>query len=359
MLEQLPFGANRLAFFLALAFALSAFSALALARIALRIGLADLPGGRKQHDGTVPVTGGLAMFAGFTVAALGSGLVVGPTLALVAALGLLVAGGAADDMKDISPRSKFSVQLVAALFMTSWAGVQVAQLGNLLGLGAAGLHGWAIPFSVVCALGVINSINMIDGLDGAAGGVALAASLWLAWCAAAQGLGVQCVLLLLLAAAVAGFLVWNLRVPGRTQARVFMGDAGSMMLGMALCWFAIDLTQGEGRTLPPMACVWLLAVPLLDMARVMFLRLRRGASVFEADRGHFHHLLLARGYSVAATAWILTGATVLSGAAAVGAWKLGVPDWAMFYAFLALLAAVLLLGRGGQLAAGGENGLER
>jgi UDP-GlcNAc:undecaprenyl-phosphate GlcNAc-1-phosphate transferase len=358
MFEQLPIGANRLVFLLVLAFGVAAVSARALRRIALRIGLADLPGGRKQHEGAVPVTGGLAMFAGFATSALASGMVVGPTLALVSALGLLVVGGAADDMKDIAPRTKFFLQLVAALFMTSWAGVQVTQLGNLLGLGAAGLHGWAIPFSIICALGVINAINMVDGLDGAAGSVSLVIALWLAWCAGAQNLGVQCVLLLLLGAAVAGFLLWNLRLPGRAQASVFMGDAGSMMLGMALCWFAIDLTQGEGRSLPPMTCVWLLAVPLLDMARVMYLRLRRGTSMFGADRGHFHHVLLARGYSVAATAWVLAGCTILSGAIGVGAWKLGVPDWAMFYAFLVLLVAIVGLARASEIRAGAEDSVK-
>ena len=138
-----------------------------------------------------------------------------------------------------------------------------------------------------------------------------------------------------------------------------MGDAGSMMLGLALCWFSIDLTQGEGRSLPPMACVWLFAVPLLDMARVMALRLWRGSSMFEADRGHFHHLLLARGYSVAATAWILIGATALAGAIGLGAWKLGAPDWAMFYAFLALLAVILLLARAREIGAGGNDHLQR
>lgn len=346
--STLPFGANRLAFFLLLAFAVAALSARALARVALRVGLADLPGGRKQHHGAIPVTGGIAMFAGFAAAALTSGLVAGPTLALVSALGLMAAGGAADDMRDITPRAKFFLQLVASLLMTSWADVRVVQLGNLLGLGHVGLHGWAIPFSVVCALGMINAINMLDGLDGAAGGVALAASLWLAWGAWTQGLGAQCVLLLLLAAAIAGFLLWNLRLPVRRRATVFMGDAGSMMLGLALCWFSIDLTQGEGRTLAPIACVWLLAVPLLDMARVMFLRLLRGKSLFGADRGHFHHLLLARGHSVAATAWILIGASAASGAAGIGAWKLGVPDWAMFYAFLALLAVILGFSRAGR-----------
>jgi UDP-GlcNAc:undecaprenyl-phosphate GlcNAc-1-phosphate transferase len=163
----------------------------------------------------------------------------------------------------------------------------------------------------------------------------------------------------LFAAAIAGFLVWNLRVPGRAQALVFMGDAGSMMLGLALCWFCVDLTQGEHRSLPPMACVWLLAVPLLDMARVMYRRLRRGVNMFEADRAHVHHLLLDRGFSVASAAAILIGATFLGGAVGAAAWRLGVPEWTMFYAFLGLLAAILLLGRPAKLGAGGEDRIER
>lgn len=338
MIDVLPIGANRAAFFLVVAFALAAIATRALFRIAVRIGLADLPGGRKQHEGTIPVTGGIAMYAGFSVAALATGIIAGPTLALVSALGLLVVGGALDDMHDLPPRAKFVVQLVAALLMTSWAGVFVAQLGDLLGLGKLNLYNWAIPFSVVCVLGVANAINMVDGLDGAAGGVALVATLWLALAAALQGLGTQLLLLLLLACAIAGFLAWNLRLPGRPQARAFMGDAGSMMLGFALCWFSIDLSQGEGRTLPPILFVWILAVPLLDMARVMFMRWLRGASMLEADREHLHHLLLDRGWSVSATALALIGCSVISGAAGFAAWRLGVPDYAMFYAFVALLA---------------------
>ncbi len=341
MSEALPLAANRLAFFVALAFLLTAAAARALAPLALRVGLADLPGGRKQHEGAIPLTGGVAMYAGFAAAALASGLVAGPALALLAALALLVAGGIADDLHEISARAKFLLQLAAALLMTSWAGVQTAQLGDLLGLGPLHLYHWAIPFSVVCALGVINAVNMLDGLDGAAGGVALVASLGLAWAATVQGLGAQAVLLLLLAGAIAGFLAWNLRLPGRTRAAVFMGDAGSMMLGLALCWFSIDLTQGPGRTLAPVACVWLLALPLVDMARVMFVRRLRGAGLFAADREHLHHRLVDRGVPPGVAAWLLIGAGAACATAGLAAWRAGVPDWAMFYAFAALLAAVL------------------
>jgi len=115
-----------------------------------------------------------------------------------------------------------------------------------------------------------------------------------------------------------------------------------MMLGLALCWFSIDLTQGEGRSLPPIVCMWILAVPLLDMARVMFVRISKRISMFEAGREHLHHLLLERGVPVYATAWIMMGIAALTGAAGLAAWRLGVPDWAISYAFIALFALVVV-----------------
>lgn len=342
MIESLPLAANRVAFFLLLALVISLLACRALVRIALRIGLSDAAGGRKHHEGTIPLTGGLGMYAGFAFAALTSGLVVGPTLALFVALGLAVVGGAADDMHDISARAKFFIQLAAALLMTSWAGVYVFQLGNLFGGGPIHLYNWAIPFSVVCALGVINAINMMDGLDGSAGGTSLVAAIWLAYAALVQRLGTQAMLLMLLCAAILGFLVWNIRVPPfRSRARVFMGDAGSMMLGLALCWFCIDVTQGEGRTLSPIVCVWILAVPLLDMARVMFVRLRRRTDMFDADREHLHHSLLARGVPHHMATLVLIGVSALCGAFGLVAWHFGVPDWVLTYLFLAVLGLIL------------------
>lgn len=342
MFEPLPLATNRVLFFALVAVVTSSLTCRLLTRIALRIGLADQPGGRKQHEGIIPLTGGIGIFAGFSLAALTSGLLVGTAVALTVAFALLVVGGVADDMHDISPRAKLMLQLVAALLMTSWAGVYVSWLGSLFGFGPVNLYNWSIPFSVVCALGVMNAVNMLDGLDGAAGGTALVATLWLACAALLQNLGGQALLLLFLAAAIAGFLFWNLRVPPlRDQARVFMGDAGSMMLGLALCWFSIDITQGAGRSLPPIACVWVLAVPLLDMARVMFLRLRRRADMLDADREHLHHLLIARGVPHHRAALIMVAASIVSGAIGIGAWRLGVAEAALTYAFLALLAFIL------------------
>ena len=357
MLDTLPLAGNRVAFFLLLAFVVAALACRGLTDVALRIGLADKPGGRKQHEGTIPLTGGVGMFAGFALATLTSGLITGSTLALVVALGLLVIGGAADDMHDIAPRSKLLLQLVAALFMSSWAGVFVGYLGNLFGFGPISLYNWSIPFSVVCALGVMNAINMLDGLDGAAGGTALIAGLWLAYAAFLQSLGTQAMLLVLLCAAIAGFLAWNARVPPlRAQARVFMGDSGSMMLGLALCWFAVDVTQGPGRTMPPIVCVWILAVPLLDMARVMFLRALRRGDMFDADREHLHHLLLGRGIPPHHAALILALASALCGAIGILGWRFGLPEWALTYLFFAILAVLLAASHARERRAGVEDG---
>lgn len=341
MTPEFPLTANRVLFFALLAFVVSAIVARGLAGLASKAGLVDRPGGRKQHDGEIPITGGIAMYIGFAVATLGAGMGASGTVALVTALGLLVFCGVADDLHDLRPQTKLLLQVFAALLMTSWAGVQVTQLGDLTGFGPIGLHAWAIPFTVVCALGTVNAMNMLDGLDGSAGGTALVAALWLAYAAHLQNLATQAVLLLILAGAIAGFLLWNLRMPWRRHATVFMGDAGSMMLGFVLCWFTIDVSQGSDRPLPAIACVWILAVPLIDMARVMFVRLVRRTRLFSADREHLHYFLLARGTSVRNTAFIMIGASVVSGGIGIGAWRAGIAESVLFYAFMALLGAVL------------------
>jgi UDP-GlcNAc:undecaprenyl-phosphate/decaprenyl-phosphate GlcNAc-1-phosphate transferase len=138
-----------------------------------------------------------------------------------------------------------------------------------------------------------------------------------------------------------------------------MGDAGSMMLGLALCWFCIDCTQGIARNLPPIVCVWILAVPLLDMTRVMFLRLRRRADMLDADREHLHHLLLERGVPPHRAALILIGASALTGALGVGAWRLGLPEWVLTYAFFALLCFIIFTAFLNERSIGVEDGAER
>jgi UDP-GlcNAc:undecaprenyl-phosphate GlcNAc-1-phosphate transferase len=174
---------------------------------------------------------------------------------------------------------------------------------------------------------------MMDGQDGLGGSIALIAFVWYAAVAADSDLEVQFKTALIFCGAIAGFLLFNLRFPWQPRARVFLGDAGSLMIGFALGWFAIDLTQGAGRTCPPIAALWVLLLPLADCVSLMTRRLRAGKSPFVADNHHIHHYLLARGFTHGQTLSILVGLSALFGAVGYFGWKLGLPEAALFWPF--------------------------
>lgn len=308
-------------------------------RWAGRLGWVDRPDDRKQHRHPVPLTGGIAMCAAFCLS-----LPLMPDkpdayLVLLASLVVLALVGAYDDLRSIRPATRFLFQTVAVLLMTLNGQVLLSNLGNLLGWGSIVLGDLAIPFTLFGIVGVINAFNMIDGLDGLAGGVALIAI----GCLLALNLTAPAPdhhasnALLVLAMVIVGFLCFNLRHPWRVQASVFMGDSGSTMLGFALGWFLVSLSQdreGQVAVMTPMTAVWILAVPLLDAVTVMIRRLRARQSPFNADRQHLHHLLLNYGYSDGqVTAMLLTGA-LITGVIGMAAHRLAVPEFVQFYGFL-------------------------
>jgi len=278
--------------------------------LAMRIGLVDISKGHKNHDGEVPLIGGIAMFCGFLFAALTLNISLTDFRSFFAAAGLLVVVGVLDDFHELSTRARFIAQIIAALLMAMWGGMVLWDFGDLSFVGIIELGMFAVPITVFCTVGVINALNMSDGLDGLAGGlcsVTLGAMAYLAW--QANRLDDLHVLLVLLAAVV-GFLVLNVRTPWRKRAGVFMGDAGSMFLGFALVWFLIGLSQGEQRAFPPVTALWIFALPLLDTGCIMLRRIRKGQSPFPADREQFHHILQLAGDSVAqsvAFTWGIAG----------------------------------------------------
>src|SRR5262249_33374686 len=149
------------------------------------------------------------------------------------------------------------------------AQVQLHGVGDLLGWKAIGLSVFAVPLTIFAIVGVVNSINMMDGLDGLGGSLALIAFAWYAIVAADSGLAIQFQTALIFCVAFGGFLLSTLRLPWQPPARVFPGDAGSLMTGFALGWFAIDLARGRGRFFPPIAALWVLLLPLADCVSLM------------------------------------------------------------------------------------------
>jgi UDP-GlcNAc:undecaprenyl-phosphate/decaprenyl-phosphate GlcNAc-1-phosphate transferase len=287
-----------------IAFAVTAVSIRLSMAPAVRIGLVDHPNHRKRHEGAIPLVGGLALLVGFAAgwALAPSGL--GTHWFLLLGTGVIAAVGLFDDLYHVSSRIRLAVQLLVALAVVL-GGFQIDSLGNLLGTGAIHLGWLSVPFTVLCIVMMINAINMLDGADGLAGSVTLFASSGFAILALIAGKPETAFVALLLTSALLGFLLFNLRSPWLSRARVFMGDSGSMALGFLLALIAIGLTQQEGSGIAPISVAWMLLLPAADILSVFARRLWWGRSPMAADRSHFHHVLLRAGLSVSSTVWII------------------------------------------------------
>ncbi|MCG8434047.1 MAG: undecaprenyl/decaprenyl-phosphate alpha-N-acetylglucosaminyl 1-phosphate transferase [Gammaproteobacteria bacterium] len=325
------------------AFIVSLLLVLTLKPVAVQFGLVDRPSDRKQHEGIIPLVGGLAIFFGCLLTCIFLQLIDPPLIIFLASASVLVTSGGLDDTRELSSVAKFAGQIGATLMMIYSADMILTDLGDLFGLGVVTLGLLSVPFTIFCVVGVINAMNMADGMDGLAGGIAFIAFLWFAVAAAISGLSDQLTLLSLLSGAVAGFLVFNLRAPWRKKASVFMGDAGSMLLGFALAWAAITLTQGEQVMLSPMAAVWILGLPIIDTVSVMIRRMVHGQNPFTADRQHLHHIFLDAGFSVRTTVAFICFISLIFGAIGFSASYFAIPEWVTTASFLTVAFAYLFI----------------
>ena len=317
---------------MAAAFFVAAFLVPILHAPAERMGLVDRPGGRKHHDGLIPLTGGLAIFGGFCFGLLLVDDSIRPFASLIVGMGLMLVTGLVDDLIDISPSAKLSAQVLAAILMVSWGEVQVHSLGTLVGVKPIILGEWAIPFTVLCVLVLVNALNMADGTDGLAGGlVAVALGMFMAVGSIGGASRSLLAVIGVLLVTVVAFLIFNLRYPGRRKARIFLGDSGSLMLGFALAWLAVYLSQGSrGVSVYPVTIAWILVLPVLDVLTLYLRRILKGRSPFSADREHLHHVLLRSGFGPATTVWVLLFIMAAFGLVGLYGWHQQWPEWVLF-----------------------------
>lgn len=314
---------------------LTALSLMFLIRLAPLLGLMDIPTGRKDHAQPTPLVGGVAIMLSLLATAV-IFRIESNTLALLICAMLVFLAGLMDDFRELSQYPRFAAQIIACALVLSLVDVPLRTVGNLLGFGPIGLWVFAYPVTVFAIVGVINAVNMSDGLDGLAGSQCLVAALAYAFAAQMSGLTAQAQVSMALAGGLMAFLVFNLRVPWRNKASVFLGDAGSMTIGFLLGWAAVDLTQGPGRTMPPICALWVVVLPLCDTVSLMLRRRAAGRSPMKPDREHIHHQLLARGFTVSQTVAILAGASALCASVGIGGWMIGTPEPILFGLFVIL-----------------------
>jgi UDP-GlcNAc:undecaprenyl-phosphate GlcNAc-1-phosphate transferase len=223
--------------------------------------------------------------------------------------------------------------------MILWGRVQVDTLGSIFTAGPLTLDLWAVPFTIIAVVGAINTMNLIDGVDGLCGGLAIVCFGTIALLSWQAGVYRELALPMTLISAIVVFLFFNLR--NSASKKVFLGDAGSMFLGFAAAWFLANASQGSAPVMSPVTALWIFAVPLIDTLGVMIRRLFRLQSPLRGDRTHLHHLLLAAGLSPRSVLCAMLSGAVLLAAVGVAGMQFGVSDGVMFAGFVAIFLVVL------------------
>ena len=325
--------------------ATATFAALwVLQPLAIRFGLLDRPAGRKDHAEPTPATGGIAMLIGVTLT-----LAICSTWSqsldcFMIAAALLVTIGVMDDLYDVRWWIRVIAQC-AAVWVMSLGGVGVEHIGRAIGLQSMGLGNFSLPFTMFATVGLINAINMSDGVDGLAGGVVLASLCMLEAAALYSGNYSLAERLAVFGAAIFGFLLMNMRFPWQPRARVFMGNAGSALLGLTIAWASFRLTQSVEHPVTPILAPWLVATPLIDCVVLLARRLLHGQSPFRADRNHMHHLMLDSGFTPAQVTISVVATNLTIGLLASIGLKLGMPEPALVSLFVALCVGYFWLTR--------------
>ncbi len=307
--------------------------------VAHRLDLLDHPKGRKDHSHPTPITGGLAMAVGILVTVWAMTDVMGSAwVAFSLASALLIVVGLLDDKYDLPWWLRIGAHVVAALVMSLMGGVQVEQLGPVFGLGDTSLGMLSVPFTVFATVGLINAINMIDGADGLAGSLVLAALVMLVGASLYAGNGPMADRVMIMVGAVAAFLWFNLRFPWQPRAKLFMGNAGSAFLGFVIAWVSFRLTQNPGHPVSPILALWVIPVPVMDTLVLMSRRIRDGHSPFKADHNHIHHVLRGSGLTPMQKVAFLSVFSAICGLTCGQALRMDVPEPLLLGAFFVLCA---------------------
>jgi UDP-GlcNAc:undecaprenyl-phosphate GlcNAc-1-phosphate transferase len=284
-----------------LAFVVTVVFMFVLRPVAVAIGLVDVPGGRKRHDSPVPLIGGICMSIGL---GFGTSLVDHPEFwnPTLLSVYLLAVVGVVDDRFDLPPNVRLIAQGCAALLLVFASDIAIRTLGEPLFF-EVHLGLFSVPFTILFIVTLINAFNIIDGIDGLAGGLASLSLGGLAMIGLHTDVFALTVLLL---GVVGAFLLFNLPLSFNRAMRTFMGDAGSTFLGLSIAAVGIWLSQGNAPRMSPVIGLWFVAVPVFDLFSTVVRRIVSGRSPFAPDHEHLHHVLTENGLSRRSTlGWML------------------------------------------------------
>jgi len=265
-------------------------------KLAHKVGAIDIPkDDRRVHKNPIPRLGGLAIYLGFLISVILFLEIDKAIAGMLFGASIIVVMGVIDDIKSLPAKVKLAIQIIAAYILIKF-GVRIDFVSNFLESGEVVKLGiLSVPITIFWIVGITNTVNLIDGLDGLAAGISTIAAITLAYVARVNTPLIPngaetAVLTLVVAGACIGFLPYNFN-----PAKIFMGDTGSLFLGYILAAISINGSIKGATTLAVVVPVLILGLPIFDTTFAIVRRVCSGRPIMEADKGHLHHRLLSIG----------------------------------------------------------------
>jgi len=334
---------SNLFFMFVIVFIVTSFSLSRIRKISKKLGHFDAPNDRSSHTDFVPTLGGISFYISLVVFFFFSNFynINDTSLSIILAITIMFLVGLTDDLKDLTPSVKFLGQLLALSILIIQSDYRILSFHGFLGIYELNMF-FSVSISMFLIIAFINAFNLIDGIDGMSSitGIVISA------CFGFLFYKLQLFFFMFISFAIISMLLAFLRYNFSSKKKIFMGDTGSLVIGLVLGLLTLKLLTLQSETFNalaihrselPLLLLIILIVPAFDLCRVSLIRLKKRVSIFSPDRNHIHHLLIDSGLSHK-KASILSGLTNLIVAIAM---YLSIQYLGLVYSFLFLVLFIL------------------
>ena len=304
-----------------------------------KLNLIDKPNYRKKHIGNIPLIGGLIIYLNILIFSFFIDISNHMNTVLLTSI-ILILLGALDDAIELGVTFRLITQLICCLIVIG-SGLEIKNIGNYVFLQNIEMGIISVLFTVFCVIGLTNSFNFIDGVDGLSSGLALIAILSVIIISYLENTLVYLIdldYLILLSLTILYFMFFNIT----KFNKIFLGDSGSMFLGFFISWILIMTSQNENQIIHPILTIWCVSLPVFDITSVVIRRSLRKINPFKPDRRHVHHILIEMGYGNFTTTLLILTLSIILNFFGILIFYLSGPFMALF-SFLVLLILYVIL----------------
>lgn len=304
--------------------------------IAPKIGLVDIPDARKKHMGDTPLIGGISLWTGLTLIYLFIPSITPHYNILWTCSSLLFFMGLIDDIINLPVLPRIIIQLIISYILIG-INFTIYYIGTPFYSPLFIQGGMSYFLTFVITMSIINSFNMLDGMNGLLGFNSIVSLVSFGMIFYVKSFYSYAYLCILISFTIIPYLFLNLTSGKWMRFRIFMGDSGSTVIGFIITWMLINYTQSTEPKQNPMHCIWFISIPIIDMIAVSIRRVCISGNPFKADRGHIHHLLLNLGFTSSQTLIILTTISILCSLLGILFIVFNIPETTTFILFLSTI----------------------